>query len=237
MKFAIIGDIHSNKYALKSVLNDIQKKDVDFILSTGDLVGYLTHPNEVIQMLRESNVLSIMGNHDQRVAETRAITETAINTMTTDEIFSKGSLAFNNLEITSKNKDYLKNLPKQLKLRCNDFKLLMVHGSPTKIDEYIYPDSEKLIEISKKVDEDIIISGHTHSPYHLIKNGKHFINPGSVGKPKDRRYEATYMILDITNEIRSNIVQVDYPIDELIKAIKKNPFVSNDLIDHLKKGY
>lgn len=237
MKFAIIGDIHSNKYALRSVLDDIQKKDVDFILSTGDLVGYLTHPNEVIQMLRESNVLSIMGNHDQRVAETSPITKTAINAMTTDEIFSKGSLAFNNLEITSKNKDYLKNLPKQLKLRCNNFELLMVHGSPTKIDEYLYPDSEKLIEISKKVDEDVIISGHTHSPYHLIKNGRHFINPGSVGKPKNRRYEGTYMILDITDQIQSNIVQVDYPIEELIEAIKNNPFVSNDLIDHLKEGY
>jgi len=197
----------------------------------------LTHPNEVIQMLRESNVLSIMGNHDQRVAETSAITKTAINAMTTDEIFSKGFLAFNNLEITSKNKDYLKNFTKQLKLRCNNFELLMVHGSPTKIDEYLYPDSEKLIEISKKVDEDVIISGHTHSPYHLIKNGRHFINPGSVGKPKDRRYEATYMILDITEQIQSNVVQVNYPIEELIKAIKNNPFVSNGLIDHLKEGY
>gem|GEM_PF-4161424 len=197
----------------------------------------MTHPNEVIQMLRESNVLSIMGNHDQRVAETSAITKTAINAMTTDEIFSKGFLAFNNLEITSKNKDYLKNFTKQLKLRCNNFELLMVHGSPTKIDEYLYPDSEKLIEISKKVDEDVIISGHTHSPYHLIKNGRHFINPGSVGKPKDRRYEATYMTLDITEQIQSNIVQVDYPIEELIKAIKNNPFVSNGLIDHLKEGY
>jgi len=188
-------------------------------------------------MLRESNVLSIMGNHDQRVAETSAITKTAINAMTTDEIFSKGFLAFNNLEITSKNKDYLKNFTKQLKLRCNNFELLMVHGSPTKIDEYLYPDSEKLIEISKKVDEDFIISGHTHSPYHLIKNGRHFINPGSVGKPKDRRYEATYMILDITEQIQSNVVQVNYPIEELIKAIKNNPFVSNGLIDHLKEGY
>lgn len=237
MKFAIIGDIHSNKYALKSVLDDIQKKDVDFILSTGDLVGYLTHPNEVIHMLRENNVLPIMGNHDQRIANANSITKEEIESMTTDEVFSKGSLAFNNLEITSKNKKYLKNLPKKLKLYCNDFELLMVHGSPTKIDEYLYSDSEKLIEVSKKVDADIIISGHTHLPYHLIKNGKHFINPGSVGKPKDHRYEATYMILNITDQIQSNIVQVDYPIEELINAIKNNPFVSNDLIDHLKEGY
>jgi putative phosphoesterase len=237
MKFAIIGDIHSNKYALKSVLDDIQRKNVDFILSTGDLVGYLTHPNEVIEMLRKHNVLSIMGNHDQRLANASPISIKKIKSMTSDEVFSKGSLAFNSLEITSDNRMYLKNLPLQLKLSLNGFELLLVHGSPSKIDEYLYPDSEELIEFSQNIDENIIISGHTHLPYHLIKNDKHFINPGSVGKPKDRRYEATYMILDITNEIRSNIVQVDYPIDELIKAIKKNPFISNDLIDHLKEGY
>jgi putative phosphoesterase len=157
--------------------------------------------------------------------------------MTTDEIFSKGAMAYNNLEITPENKEYLKNLPKQLKLSSNGFELLLVHGSPTKIDEYLYPGSENLIEFSKKINENIIISGHTHLPYHLIKNGKHFINPGSVGKPKDHRYEATYMILNITDQIQSNIVQVDYPIEELINAIKNNPFVSNDLIDHLKEGY
>jgi putative phosphoesterase len=237
MKFAIIGDIHSNKYALQSVLEDIQKKDVDFILSTGDLVGYLTHPNEVIHMLRDSNVLSIMGNHDERVAESNPIKIEAIQKISLDEVFRKDSLAFTNFEITSNNRAYLKNLPKYLRLSCNGFQLLMVHGSPRKIDEYLYPDGEKLIEISKSIAEDIIISGHTHAPYHLIKNGKHFINPGSVGKPKDRRYEATYMNLNVTDQIQSNIVQVDYPIEAQINAIKNNPFVSNDLIDHLKKGY
>ena len=237
MKFAIIGDIHSNKYALKSVLDDIKRKDVDFILSTGDLVGYLTHPNEVIHMLREANVLSIMGNHDERVGHSKPVALKAIESMTEDEVFKKGSLAFTNLEISTKNRDYLKNLPRYLKLNCHGFDLLMVHGSPNKIDDYLYEDGEKIIEISKNIAEDIIISGHTHIPYHVIKNGKHFINPGSVGKPKDRRPEATYMILNITDKIQSNIVQVNYPIDQIINAIQENPMVSNDLIDHVKKGY
>ena len=237
MKFAIIGDIHSNKYALKSVLDDIKRKDVDFILSTGDLVGYLTHPNEVIHMLRESNVLSIMGNHDERVAHSKPMVLKTIESMTKDEVFSKGSLAFTNLEISTKNRDYLKNLPRYLKLNCNGLDLLMVHGSPNKIDDYLYEDGEKIIEVSKNIYEDIIISGHTHIPYHVIKNGKHFINPGSVGKPKDRRPEATYMILNITDKIQSNIVQVKYPMDQIIKAVEENPMISNDLIDHLKKGY
>ncbi len=237
MKFAIIGDIHNNKYALKSILEDIDKKDVDFILSTGDLVGYLIHPNEVIHMLRKSNVLSIMGNHDERVAHSKSIKLNEIESMATEQIFKKGSLAFTNLVISTDNRDYLKNLPRHLRLSCNGLNLLVVHGSPNKIDDYLYEDSKKLIEVSKNINEDIIISGHTHIPYHLLKNGKHFINPGSVGKPKDRRYEATYMILNITDQVKSNIVQVDYPIDKIITSIKKNPFVSNDLINHLKEGY
>lgn len=237
MKIAIIGDIHSNKYALNSVMEDINKKDVDFILSTGDLVGYLTHPNEVIRILKNNNVLSIKGNHDLRVAESNPILLDSIDSLSSDEIYRKGSLAYTNWKITSDNRDYLKNLPNQLKLNFNGLSLIMVHGSPKEIDEYLYPDSKEVIELSKSISEDIIISGHTHVPYHIVKNNKHFINPGSVGKPKDRRYEATYMILDITDKIMSTIIQVKYPLDALIKSIEANPMIPDHLIDHLKEGY
>ena len=68
MKFAVIGDIHSNKYALESVLEDIKERNVDFIISTGDLVGYLPYPNEVIDLLRRHSVLSVKGNHDEFIS-------------------------------------------------------------------------------------------------------------------------------------------------------------------------
>ncbi len=73
MRFAVIGDIHSNKFALDSVLNDIAERNVDFIVSTGDMVGYLPFPNEVIDMIRNNKVLVVKGNHDKHIAELDAL--------------------------------------------------------------------------------------------------------------------------------------------------------------------
>lgn len=53
MRIAVISDIHSNLLALKAVLEDIKKRGVDITVCTGDLVGYCTYPNEVIELLRE----------------------------------------------------------------------------------------------------------------------------------------------------------------------------------------
>lgn len=72
MRFAVIGDIHSNIYALESVIEDIREKKVDFIVSTGDLVGYLPFPNEVIELIRKERVVAIQGNHDQAIARAKA---------------------------------------------------------------------------------------------------------------------------------------------------------------------
>jgi len=73
MHFAVIGDIHSNLYALNSVLYDIQNKDVDFILCAGDNVGYSPYPNEVIELLMGNKVVSIQGNYDKAIGNRELI--------------------------------------------------------------------------------------------------------------------------------------------------------------------
>ena len=75
MRFAVIGDIHGNKYALESVLKDIEDKDVDFIFSTGDLVGYMPYPNQVIDLIREHKICSVQGNHDRAIANGNKVGE------------------------------------------------------------------------------------------------------------------------------------------------------------------
>ena len=67
MRIAVISDIHSNILGLEAVLKDIEKKNVDLTVCTGDLVGYCTYPNEVINLIRQKNILTIMGNYDDAV--------------------------------------------------------------------------------------------------------------------------------------------------------------------------
>ena len=73
MRIAVISDIHSNIYALDEVLADIEKRNVDMTVCTGDLVGYATRPNEVIETIKKEKILTIMGNYDDAIGNYRLI--------------------------------------------------------------------------------------------------------------------------------------------------------------------
>ena len=64
MKYAVISDIHSNLDALGRVLKEIDGIGVDKIVCLGDIVGYGANPNECVEVVREGNIESVMGNHD-----------------------------------------------------------------------------------------------------------------------------------------------------------------------------
>ncbi|WP_069999726.1 metallophosphoesterase family protein [Cellulosilyticum sp. I15G10I2] len=237
MRFAVIGDVHSNIFALDSVLKDIENKQVDFIISTGDLVGYMPFPNEVIEKIRASRILVIQGNHDKVIAQAAEVSDELIRNMSDVEVQKSASAAFTNWVITKENRAYLRNLPRQLRISSGRLKVLLVHGSPRMIGEYLYEDIEKLTELSKEVEEDIIICGHTHKPYHQIIDNKHFINAGSVGKPKHGSSQATYVIVTIEGDtVKSDIIEVNYEIESIIEAIKANPMIADELIPMLKRG-
>lgn len=108
MRFAVIGDIHSNIFALENVLKDITTKNVDFIVPTGDLVGYLPFPNEVIKMIGEYGILAVQGNHDKYIAMHQKIQDAEIESMSDDEIQNSASAIFTSWKITEENNNDIK---------------------------------------------------------------------------------------------------------------------------------
>lgn len=237
MKFAVIGDIHGNKYALGSVLEHIKNKDVDFIVSTGDLVGYMPYPNEVIDMIRSHNILSIQGNHDKVIAKSKRISLEEINNMTLQDVQKNASAAFTNWCITDEHREFLNGLSSKLVLELGDKKIIIVHGSPLRIDEYLYEDDEHLAHLSEKISEDIIICGHTHIPYFKKVNEKYFINAGSVGKPKHGDSRSTYVIVDINRvAVSCSIEKVEYDVEHMVRDIQKNQMIPDSFIDMLLQG-
>lgn len=237
MKFAVIGDIHGNKYALESALEHIEKKDVDFIVSTGDLVGYMPYPNEVIDLIKKNRIVVVQGNHDKAIAESKQISLEEISNMSEQEIQKNASAAFTNWTIYDLNRKYLKDLCTNLILECADKKIMIVHGSPMRIDEYLYENEDHFIQISKKISADIIISGHTHIPYFRKINSKYFVNAGSIGKPKHGDSKGTYVIVEIEDErVSCSIEKFEYDINQMINDIRNNPMISNTLIDALLQG-
>lgn len=237
MRLAVIGDIHGNKYALESVLERIETQNVDFIISTGDLVGYMPYPNEVINLIRKHKVVTIQGNHDQTIGQAEKISTEEITSRTDEEIQDKASLLYTNWCITDENRNFLKSLATKLSLECNGLKIGIVHGSPKKINEYLYEDQETLARISKIIEEDVIICGHTHIPYFTKVEDKYFINAGSVGKPKHGDSRSTYILVEMNEgNVSCSIEKVPYNLEAMINDIKANRMIANELIPLLEKG-
>jgi len=132
--------------------------------------------------------------------------------------------------------------------------LLLVHGSPRRVNEYLFEDREEksLMRIMQDADADIICFGHTHKPYHRVLNSmdqnknhfRHAINIGSVGKPKDGNSQGSYVLLTINNysvtsisdSIGVQFIRFDYDIEKAAKAVEESP-LPNEYAEMLRKGH
>lgn len=244
MKIAVISDIHSNIYALDSVLADIETKDVDMIVCTGDLVGYGTRPNEVIQTLRKNKIFTIMGNYDDAIGNLKIVCGCDYPDPKDAE---KAGLSMHFTGQTTKveNKEYLRNLPKELIFNFDKKTIRFVHGSTRLINEYLKENSKEADEVMSELVEDILVCGHTHIPYVKYYGEKLLVNAGSVGKPKTGNPNANYVIIDIKNEdeiaktpssVEVEIIEVEYDFERIANEIEENEILPNDFARFLREG-
>lgn len=222
-KITIFGDIHANLPALEAVLADMDLRSLGHRYCLGDLVGYGTFPNEVVEMIRTGKTPTIMGNYDQGVGNSSDECGCAYRDENAKALGQR-SIAWTNQHTTEENKAFLRQLPQHLPLPLGDLRVMLVHGSPRRVNEYLYedrPDSslERLLDL---VEADVLVCGHTHLPYHrILPSGRHVVNAGSIGKPKDGDPRACYVVLEADgHNLKVQFVRVSYDIEAVASAIE-----------------
>lgn len=254
MKIALFSDIHANLPALESCLSDIDSKAVNSVYCLGDLVGYNIWPNEIINKIRKRNIPTIAGNYDYGIGRASDDCGCAYKT---DHEKANGaqSISYTNHVIKSDERKYLRSLPSHIRLeyQLNEekFDLLMVHGSPRKINEYLFVDRDErsLLRIMEQANTHLMFFGHTHKPYHKIlkdENGnyRHAINIGSVGKPKDGDPRGGYVLISLDenfslskpDSLKIEFVRFEYNVEKAAKAVEASP-LPNEYADMLRKAY
>ena len=257
MRIALFSDIHANLPALEAFFRDVDQRKPDALYCLGDLVGYNSWPNEVINTIRGRNIPTIAGNYDFGIGRMSDECGCAYKT-DKEKDMGKISISYTNSLVKPEERNYLRTLPAHIKVeyQLNEDKLnlLLVHGSPRRINEYLFEDREEksLARIMADADADIMCFGHTHKPYHRVLNtgeeGKphfrHAINIGSVGKPKDGDPRGGYVILTI-NEKSSNasrdsisveFIRFEYDIEKAAEGVLNSP-LPDEYADMLHKGY
>ena len=244
MRYALLGDIHANLPALKAVLADVATLGAT-PLHLGDLVGYAPWPNEVVALVAESRIAGVSGNYDSTVA-TRYKHCGCKYEDPHQEALSHLSFAWTLEHTTEETKRFLGALPFRLDIKplgshVSGPKLILVHGTPLNNLTYWTEDRSddfclKMAGEAGATAGDVIAFGHTHLPWHRVVDGVHFVNAGSVGRPKDGDWRSCYALLamdgvDVSLEFR----RVKYDVNEAMRGIRAST-LPHEFADYLQSG-
>jgi predicted phosphodiesterase len=222
-QITIFGDIHGNMPALSVVLADMDGRGLGNRYCLGDLVGYGVQPDEVVATIRDLGYPTIMGNYDLGVGQESDDCGCAYKDVKA-EALGKLSIAWTNAHTTAATKAFLRTLADAIPLQLGDLRVLLVHGSPRKVNEYLYEDrpAASIERILDAAEVDVLVCGHTHLPYHrVLPSGRHVVNAGSVGKPKDNDNRAGYVVLSAEgSDLRVEFIRVPYDIEAAATAIE-----------------
>lgn len=239
-KYAVISDVHANYEALKSVLKDINKRQVHDIFFLGDAVGYGPEPNESVWLLKSECKTIIAGNHDWGLlglAETGSFNE-----------YARMALAWTRGVLTEGSAEILKASP--LKAEFKEMDITLVHATPHEPEQWRYLLTLAEAEANfKYVRTNICFVGHSHKPFiiemslsgemhvnkqkMLKKEGcRYIVNAGSVGQPRDGDPRACYAIVD---ENRIELVRVAYDIQSTQEKMS-DAGLPRPLIERLSYG-
>jgi predicted phosphodiesterase len=231
MRALVVSDLHSNHEALRSVLSHVRRKKFDRIVCLGDFVGYGAQPNQVLDRMRTLRApkLYIRGNHDRVAA--------GIDAADGFNAAAKLAALWTRDHLSATNQRFLQKLPLGPIVQ---HEVVVCHGSPHDEDEYVFNENHAA-QVFRSIEGRFILYGHTHLPVvfsidsrHRVRGSsvsgdamvrldpdhRYLINPGSVGQPRDRNPEASFVIFD-SEKLTVQFFRVPYDVVKTQSAILK----------------
>jgi putative phosphoesterase len=219
---AVITDIHGNLPALRAVLARIEQLAIESVFCGGDLVGYGPHPNGVCALIAERHLPTVHGNYDYAIARDEKDCGCAYvdqHDRDLGQLSVEWTLAHTNQE----SKDFMRGLPFDLRFAVGRSGVHLVHGSPRKVNEYLFEDKPaRLYErLAAAESARALVFGHTHKPWVHEYGGVLFVNCGSVGKPKDGDPRAAFAVLTATaTGVDASIERVAYDAQAVAAEVR-----------------
>jgi len=219
---AVITDIHGNLPALQATLERADELGVSRVYCGGDLVGYGPHPNEVCALVAEREIPTIYGNYDYAIAREQEDCGCAY-VSPHDRELGQLSVQWTLANTCAEAKDFMRELPFDLRFTVGSAGIHLVHGSPRKVNEYLFEDKPaSLYERLASAERDpLLVFGHTHKPWIHEYGGVLFVNCGSVGKPKDGDPRGAFALLTASDQgVQARIERVRYDADRVAAEVR-----------------
>jgi len=227
MKIVIISDIHANYDALSAL-----PETYDELWVLGDLVNYGPQPGEVVDFVKRNATAVVRGNHDHAIGyhEDPRCTPRYHD-------MADATRRYSDAVLTQEQKNFLKELPLDSRLRRADTTFYLVHAKPSDpLYGYCPQDSSDWVREIEYVPAEIVLVGHTHTPFIRRIGRRTLVNPGSLGQPKTGKPDACYAVWE---DGRIELKSYPYPFEKTIAKVKALPVplaIQQDLITVLRAG-
>lgn len=238
MTLAFFGGVYSNHQALEAAIDDARRRGASALFCLGDLGAFGPCPDKVFPLLRENGVVTIAGNYDDSLA--RGLDDCQCGyTDPRDNHFARLSYRYTFARTSPENKAWLGELPRALRLEVGGRRVLLCHGSPRRMNEFLWESTTPDHFLEKLLTDfacDAILA--THTGLHWLRElpgGRFFANAGVLGRPENNGTpEVGYLLLEATSlppgpTLRPQYVRIAYDHEALAREMRSErlpePFV------------
>ncbi len=225
-RVACLGGLYSNYLALQSALSDLQSRSVDAVYCLGDLGAFGPYPDRIFPLLHEHRVICLRGNYDDSIGHALDDCQCGY-TDPRDNYFAQISYDYTLANTNDSNRAWLRQLPEQIRFQLGSRRVLLCHGSPRKVNEFLWESatsSHFLTAICQEFDSDVIVATHTGIKWHRpLDDQRDFVNVGVLGRPEnDGKTNVWYTILDGNGDrLQVEFVAVEYDFQRLADEMQR----------------
>jgi len=224
-RIAVFGGIYNNRLALEATLEDARRRDVEAIFCLGDFGGFGPHPDRVFPLVKDHHVLAIQGNYDESLALGKSDCGCGY-TDPRDNHFARISYEYTFSRTSTANRAWLGMLPARRRIQLGQHRVLMCHGSPRVINEFLWESTTPdglLRHLLSEYGVDVLLCTHTGIKWHRTVPGEgHVVNVGVAGRPEnDGSTNVWYALLSADPNLIVEFVPVHYDHETLASEIER----------------
>jgi diadenosine tetraphosphatase ApaH/serine/threonine PP2A family protein phosphatase len=239
-RLAIFGGVYSNSRALGAAIADARKWGAEGLFALGDFGAFGPHPDRVFPLLREAGVESIQGNYEESLSTDAADCHCGY-TDPRDNHFAQISYDYTAEKTSPEWKRWMAALPKTRRLEIGGRRLLLVHGSPRKINEFLWESTSPVPFLEKLLEDhsaDVLVCTHTGLHWQRrLPSGRLVVNSGALGRPaNDGRTHVWYARLEVGAAVRAELVPIEYDFEAMAREMRDEKLPA-EFVETIRTGW
>ncbi|HEV2580298.1 MAG TPA: metallophosphoesterase family protein [Ktedonobacteraceae bacterium] len=240
---AVFGGCYNNSLSLQATIDDAHRRGARAIYCLGDMGGFGPHPDRVFPILWDNEVICMQGNYDHSIGNRLADCACGY-TDPRDNYYAQISYDYTLAHTSDRYKDWLRELPPRIRLEVAGQRLLMAHGSPRRVNEFLWESTTPEPFLARLFDDyeaDIILCTHTGIQWmRELAGGRRLVNVGAIGRPpNDGQTTVWYALLSIDperNHIDTELIPVAYDYERLIYDMRQE-LLPEEFIETIRTGW